>query len=272
MPAPSGEKWLELRQDFLVDPVVDRQESLSKHGCLLLGPATFSLIDRYINRDIAIHVHLAFHRVGDRETTKLCATFYRPTVHPNGRDIGMTGSIRGGEDGGSDEVQTAVLVDVVEQSQDFKNVGLGILSHLPCLKRLQVSDDVFCLVGNPLQYPFALGRLSVVIDIGGEDGELHTQTLMPSIGEPRKLTDEVIQSGTAVVENFPYQDSELRRRLFHDLDVEIEGPKVRVELMEKAMICLFQVPENLALQGVEVFLRPIQLEANSIQARTTHGA
>lgn len=207
------------------DPVDVRWQTvydLAKRGAL--RGSKFGLIERYLEMDIAFHLHFSLlHYLGRMpERIDLCAVVQRSTEsNTNNPRFGECDFSRVRLHNGGRNV--VVFVDVREYSQEPKQIMPSIAS----IVRLQFLDECIGLIGNPIEQPFF--REEFVLGDGGiVSGRSGTQkrelTESPQIGgklTPMRPLDEIeehmVEGRATVIENLPGEYRDIKRRLLNDV-------------------------------------------------------
>jgi hypothetical protein len=254
LPRRAADELLQLRKDYRTDPVEHGYQRLSQQGSLIIRPQAFSLIDDYVNATIHFHIHYAIHIPGNVEGSYLCSTFYWPSIYTDRFQPETTryleSSFREASEG---RIESAVLVDVRELPKQFENVDRRIL---PTVEGLQFLNDCLCWQRDAAQKPSDF--LSVLVGVG-KDGELGRSAFTSGIDGSRQSTDRVVKSRAQVVEYVSDQDSDAGRQIFGRLNVDVEHPKIRVEVLRKSVRASIEEWPHFILEGIEVFACPVDL-------------
>jgi len=234
-------------------------------------PGTWSfVVKRYIESDIALHVHVQFRAGEDAEPRDFCLTFECAVSNADllkscsgltWREV-VEACIR--DD--SCQVDELVPVEVRQTVEEPKGVVLRLT--VPPLKRLFVLDD--CLVirsqkANPLldsPCQFAVHRVSEVVSTA-KDRKLD-MVINDLLVISRKVAGRVIKSGSLVVKDFPNEAAATRwwcaaGERFHD---QIAG--IRCEVIDNTIRVSFKEPLDRPAQSLEVFCGPRQFVPDGV--------
>ena len=151
----------------------------------------------------------------------------------------------------------SVLVGVVEVSEDGEKGGrcFGITS----IVRLQTFDLVSDVLRERIQTPALGGEIGGLID----DGEHKFSSGVGRIFSPdtnRDAIDEVIEDASEVMDAIASDQTPLIKwQLTLEMDAHKVGPTFRVLLTTEGTQVCAELCEHGSLEGLVVFLRPIQL-------------
>lgn len=253
----SGEEFFE-RLDHVVNDVAlypsKGDAAIPPRGCRPLP-------EGYAEGQEGVHVHLRVEAFDNRHMggirRDLCAVFKRTEkdVHGAGQ-MGHVGKVSVGGDGHLRNVRHSMLVHVVKLLQLPEGVRRELV---PSIVRLKTLDD--CLrvwVDAPdfvAAFPFR--HLPVA-----KDGELQFSRSVLGQGvdadvRQREFVDEVVESGTEVVQAIPDDEAELRWNGFREFEVDELLTALSVEMTDVSVRFSLSPLAHLRVEAVQVMGGPI---------------
>jgi hypothetical protein len=228
------------------------------------------LVKRYIEFDIAIHVHLEARTRQKRETGQFCTVFERAKVeadHIEPLSCGRRFQFDGGlPRDGDDQVQKPVLVRVGQLVQPPERIILR--ASIPSVVRLLILDQ--CLVYGG-EAPDLFGKCRPSVSVSGsselqpviEDRKLGALCGRPSV-ELSQFAREVVEATPQVVEELPNKHTaRWRRSSAHDcLDNQVT--RLRVNIVNNTVSVSFEEPIDLLLKSIHVLPCPLVFEPNTV--------
>ena len=193
---------------------------LAKRGAL--RGSEFRLIERYIKMDVTFHLHFSLQYVGVvMQRHNLCAVFegnaqdHAGSAVTNGDLASMSADHCGRK--------VTMLVDVREYNQEPEKV----MPRIASVVRLQTLDECIRTAGHPVKQTlfteeyFLPNRRGVSGGLNTDDRELaRPLDLSGKISAMRpfdKLEKQMIQCGSAMVDDFSSEHGDVDRGLFEDV-------------------------------------------------------
>ncbi len=225
------------------------------------------IVKRYIESDIAIHVHVQFWPAENAESSDFCLTFECAVPDADLLEscsgLGWREVLDACVHEDARQVDELVPVEVRQTVEEPERVVLRL--SVPSLKRLLVLDDCLMVVSQKADSldnsigEFSGDRIAKLVSLK-KNGELD-KVINDLLVIPRQLAGHEIESGPVVVESFSDEAAAAGRWLsagegFHDqiagLRCEIMDNTMRVSVKE-SLDCPVQVHEVLC--GPQQFVR-----------------
>src|SRR3990172_1508903 len=214
-----------------------------------------SVAERYRIADLGLHLH-GLRWIDDvhrADPVQLCAVYQSRDISPRdlrATDVREADRRRAGHPERDPRVHDSVFVDVVQVSDERERP-----TDCPSLVRLAFLDKCPVFGADPLQIPLAF-LFELLWRV--EDRELVTFTR--SRTDHRELPDQVIESGSEVVEDVAHDHAEPRRRIERRLAMRananylLAGIRVRFHLEQVAL--LFDEPTRFTVEGFQMIPGP----------------
>lgn len=217
---------------------------------------------RYVEGDIALHVHIYGWTVEDAEPCDLCLTFECAIADAN--FLKALGNLIWSEvvetapRDGAGQVDELVPVVVRQHIQEPERVVLRLT--VPSLKRLLLLDDCLVVRAEKAHSSFDATRESPTVGVSEhvavfEDRELDV-VINDLIVYSRQLAGRVIERGSRLVEKLTDQPTTTRRRLPQPDGLDLQEPGC-VEIVDNTVRFSFEEALDGSFQGFEMFPAPV---------------
>ena len=247
------------------------------------GRLEFSIPERWIEGDCAIHAHLNLRvrpGFGESEAQNFCLVFQRqrqrsvPLLQKDGGGIPLDHTLhRLSASESHVDMEGSVLVGIGEPVKDGELVCSGVHTEFPSLVRLQVLDECPSVSFGIDAFQGAGSRLLLagpdltdkVVKVGVDGEEVPAPRPLPAFGE-HELPDEVIQSGSEVVNRVSADDAEAQRRRLLErwANTYLVPGSVKVHVERHFVGVCFPEDAPFMVEDARVFPGPLNLAAGSI--------